>query len=37
VRILRGRGAHEPLSVVAPQEGSRRTRPPAEGPPAKWV
>jgi len=39
VRILRGRLADEPLSVVAPPAGSgpRRRPPPAEGPPAKWV
>jgi 1-acyl-sn-glycerol-3-phosphate acyltransferase len=39
VRILRGRLADEPLSVVAPLAGpAPRRRPPlAEGPPAKWV
>jgi len=39
VRILRGREVHEPLSVVAPPQGSRprKVRPPDAGPPAKWV
>jgi 1-acyl-sn-glycerol-3-phosphate acyltransferase len=39
VRILRGRGMHEPLSVVGPAQGPgpRKVRPLTEGRPAKWV